>query len=775
MDLQVNRKVQMKQTTCVCVAIVAFGVGTGCIATKQTYLSRGNKFYDQGKYADASLNYLKAIQKDPKFGEAHFRLGLSAMKQEQARAAYDSLYRANQLLPNRVDVTEKFADICLSYYLADPSHPHFLYTQIAQLSDELLAKNPNSYEGLMLQGYLAETDRKPKQAIELFRKALAVAPGDAGVNTSLVQVLMQDGQTQEAEKLATDLIYRQKTSYGKIYDFMYGVYFSGKRIGDAENVLKAKVANNPKQADYITQLASHYHSLQKPAEMKGALQLLLNNPKDFPNARLWVGDFYMEIRDYPEAIHSYQEGLRASPDKGKTIYRDKTLVALLAQGKREEALHLADEAVGADAKDDYAVRIRGDLWLDGGKPDKLDAALRLFQGLSARSPEDATLRMHLARAYLRKGDLGSAHMQFLEALKRRADFVDAKVELGRIAIMQRRPAEALQQANEILARRPDYRPAKLLRTRALIATGDLKVARTELLRLAKDSPLDNGAKLQMALLAIADKKYAEGVDSLNTLRGSGDPEVFVALASVYSMQRNFDKAIEILNDGVKKSDNPILVHTQLATTAAYAKRYDLAIAEFQKVLEADPKSVETIRRLADVYELKGAQEDAIKLYRQAYEIAPNDLASGLALAGALGSAGHKDEARTKYLGIVKAHPDDPDVLNNTAYLLADTGGDLDQALGFAQSALAKSPSQPAYADTVGYIYLKKGQRDSAIQTFNNLVRKYPHFATFRYHLGMGLYERGDKAAARKELQTALADHPSKQDEQRIKELLAKSS
>ena len=38
---------------------MAFGVGTACIATKQTYVAKGNKFYDAGKYDDASLNYLQ--------------------------------------------------------------------------------------------------------------------------------------------------------------------------------------------------------------------------------------------------------------------------------------------------------------------------------------------------------------------------------------------------------------------------------------------------------------------------------------------------------------------------------------------------------------------------------------------------------------------------------------------------------------------------------------------------------------------------------------------
>ncbi len=53
------------------------------------------------------------------------------------------------------------------------------------------------------------------------------------------------------------------------------------------------------------------------------------------------------------------------------------------------------------------------------------------------------------------------------------------------------------------------------------------------------------------------------------------------------------------------------------------------------------------------------------------------------------------------------------------------------------------------------------------------TRKYPKFPTFRYHLGLALLEKGDKQGAKKELDAALASHPSRQDEARIRNLLSK--
>ncbi len=76
----------------------------------------------------------------------------------------------------------------------------------------------------MLKGYLASTDRKSKEAIEYFRKALQVDSSNDGVVTELADLLILDGQVQEGEQLAMHLISRKKTSYGPAYDLMYSFY-----------------------------------------------------------------------------------------------------------------------------------------------------------------------------------------------------------------------------------------------------------------------------------------------------------------------------------------------------------------------------------------------------------------------------------------------------------------------------------------------------------------------------------------------------------------------
>jgi TolA-binding protein len=47
--------------------------------------------------------------------------------------------------------------------------------------------------------------------------------------------------------------------------------------------------------------------------------------------------------------------------------------------------------------------------------------------------------------------------------------------------------------------------------------------------------------------------------------------------------------------------------------------------------------------------------------------------------------------------------------------------------------------------------------DSAIQTFNLLVRQNPQNPRFHYHLGQALFDKGDKSSAKKEFENALCE------------------
>ncbi|MBE7541610.1 MAG: CPBP family intramembrane metalloprotease [Solibacteraceae bacterium] len=78
------------------------------------------------------------------------------------------------------------------------------------------------------------------------------------------------------------------------------------------------------------------------------------------------------------------------------------------------------------------------------------------------------------------------------------------------------------------------------------------------------------------------------------------------------------------------------------------------------------------------------------------------------------------------------------------------------------------------ADTLGWIYIRKNLSDNAIRIFRELTAKHRDNPVYHYHLGMALYQKGDRGGAKQSLQTALSLRPAKDDEVKIRELLTRS-
>ena len=159
-------------------------------------------------------------------------------------------------------------------------------------------------------------------------------------------------------------------------------------------------------------------------------------------------------------------------------------------------------------------------------------------------------------------------------------------------------------------------------------------------------------------------------------------------------------------------------------------------------------------------------------YRKARDLDPNDIASNLRLAVLLGETGRVEEAKPFLERVLQLDPGNTIALNNLAFFLLNTPGQLDRALALAQKAFRQAPDNITIADTLGWIYLKKNISDGAIKIYEELAAKEPGRAKWRYHLAMALAQKGDKSQARTELQKALGNQPTKEEELKIRELLA---
>jgi Flp pilus assembly protein TadD len=174
-----------------------------------------------------------------------------------------------------------------------------------------------------------------------------------------------------------------------------------------------------------------------------------------------------------------------------------------------------------------------------------------------------------------------------------------------------------------------------------------------------------------------------------------------------------------------------------------------------------------------MYRLLGDLGSATNYFGEARKTLPGNAKVLISLAVALDQAKQWDKARQLYEASLKIDQNNPAVLNNLAYGMTEHGEDVDQALQYAQRAKQLQPNLSDIADTLGWIELKKGLTDDALDIFRGLVSKQPNQGAFRYHLAMALLQKGDKANAKAELKKALESNPGPDDKQKIQDLLSR--
>src|ERR1700690_433628 len=121
----------------------------------QRYLDNGNKFFAKGKFKEASIMYRRALQKDLKFGEAYYRLGLTDLKLAAYGDAGRMLRRAVELEPNNTDAITKLADLLLLASRQDNPQSAALRKEVLDLGGRLIQRDPQSYDGHRLRGQVA--------------------------------------------------------------------------------------------------------------------------------------------------------------------------------------------------------------------------------------------------------------------------------------------------------------------------------------------------------------------------------------------------------------------------------------------------------------------------------------------------------------------------------------------------------------------------------------------------------------------------------------------
>ncbi len=757
------------------VAVVSL---SGCrqspAAASRRYVERGNRFLTTGRYPEAAINFRKALQSDPQSGEANYGLGRTEQSRGRVREAYVAYRRAAQLMPRHVEVRVDLADLMMSSNLQAGESGKTLRAKVSEIVSEIEALDPVSADGMRLKGQIALAEGLVKEAAGIFEKGRLRQPDHPGLTLGLVQSLFADRRAGEAESLALEFLGRRK-DFLPLYDVLHAYYMSAQRAGDAERIRKTMVAALPGHPDSHLRLAAHYRLTNRLTEMNAVIQQLLATNRQVPGVRAMTGDFYAAQGAWNKALEQFEAGAREETQPlARTAYRKRVARVLATQQKTNEALKMLDATLLENPVDSEAHALKAALLLDGAVGAGIDRAIQEYRLAVEHDPGDPVLRNHLGRAYLKRGRLEEARAQFQEASQGRETYLAPRLGLAQTAMAMGQNRDALRYLDQILVYDAANPNVRILRAAALTAIGSYGEARGELLRLEREFPASSDVRLQLGLLHIATKNYREAEEVFRKLYQpgrTGDLRPLEGLIETYISQAQAGRAVELLQEELRRAPKPGPIHWALASTAVQAGLFDLALEQLRFLIAAEPGSADLHVRLGEVQARRGDRASAIQSLERARALAPNDPAPLGLLAHLLDLEGRRSEALALHRRALQLKPQDPFAMNNVAYLLAETGGDLNEAMRLAEFALRKLPQQPGFSDTIGLIYLKRNNSDTALHIFSNLAGKHPANPTYRYHLAEALVKKGDRARARVELETALDHQPAKEIEQRIRGLL----
>jgi tetratricopeptide (TPR) repeat protein len=774
-----NRECRRKFYVLPLLTLIAAALLLGACTTpekaKAQHVARGQALLKEKKFQKASLEFRNALQIDDHLADAHWGLANAYEGLQRYQEAFEEMKRVIELDPNNLDARVKLGN----YYLMGGKQSPAAISEAERLAKEVLEKNPNHIEGHILMGsVLFAQDHKPEAFAELNR-AIELDPQRVESYLSLARFYAHTKDLVTAEATFQRAIAVNGASALAHYEYgKFLVQLNRLEVAETEFLKAIQVDSNNREARFV--LASFYLVNKRFDKAEEAYKALAELDKDKPEGRSVLGDYYSAVGRLPEAIAIYKEVVAKSPDYTQGHYRLAEI--LMNSGDIAGARNEIEGILKNDPKDRQAIILRARMEIQSGTPSDLKIAIEDLREVLKQEPNSRTGLFFMAEANFRLGQIDQARAFAGDLERNYPDYLPAKLMQVQINLAAGDAKAALQMAAQLLDRLMkatpdrDTSPQMLAEIRAntLIAHGtaalqlrDTKTARADFLAAHDAAPGSADIYVNLASVALAENKVDEAITfynnalaidgvNFNSLRG---------LISIYANQNRLDQAHARVDQAINSQPNNASLHFLKGQVYGYERNAQAAEAEFRRTLEIDGNYLAAYSALGAMFVNTNQQDRAIAEYQKIIERRP-DNASAYTLIGMLETSRQNiDAAIDNYRKALSKDENAIFAANNLAWLYAEHGkGNLDEAVRLAQGTVQTHPEVPSFADTLGWVYYKKGLYGAAVEQLKKAVTVDEAQArrsnntpspVFRYHLGVALAAKGDKAGAKRELEAAL--------------------
>jgi tetratricopeptide (TPR) repeat protein len=512
-------------------------------------------------------------------------------------------------------------------------------------------------------------------------------------------------------------------------------------------------------------------------------------PKAGPEALLAEGDAALERGDLPAAARAYRLAAQASGDEA--IAEQASRVAF-DNFQLSEALLSAERWLELNPSSEQAERYAGVAALALHRIDVAEAHFRTLLESAYVSPAAGFLA-------LLPVIMDEATPPDVTELFRRLSSLHPKVAeghdaFGNAALHSENFALAMQGAQEAVRLAPYWIPAKLLLARVTIASGREEVGLAMARELALAEEADVATHMEYALV-LAGTGHDQEARALLTPYATGKTVVPAAVRTLgmLDLQRDDFKGAnarfeELLSTGSQSyealyylgvvaerrgdEENAIRYYSRVTSggqgiaaqqRVAYLKAKkdgaDAGLEYLEKFGKTAPSlgprvvmaKAGLLSSLGDDKRALGVLDAGLVKYREVLDLR-------LARVFAYERLGRGDDSVRELRKIMEERPADPVVQNALGYTLADQDRDLAEARTLVGAALAQTPDNAAVMDSMGWVLYREKNFAPALEYLRRALERADD-TEISLHLGEVQWAMGDKDAARKTWQDALARHP----------------
>lgn len=570
------------------------------------------------------------------------------------------------------------------------------------------------------------------KATEEYRLAIEADPSSEFLTSALAELYVKTGRIADAVKEAQDIIKRDPKNL-EAHKLLGRIYL--RSLGDmpgsngSENILKLAIDQyeqitklDPNSVDDHLLLGRLYrlaNELQKAeAELKTAVKL-------DPNSEEAVTTLAMLYTDEGDTSHALKV-LSSIPDSARSAKLYSALGAAYEQRKDyKDAIDAYKHAIMLDRDNLDAIRGLAENLLNDGQ---LEAALEQYKVIADSNPEDAQTYVRMAEIYRRQGKYDQA----LENLKRAEtlvpDTMDVPYSMAAVYQAQGRYDDAIKLLQDLIKKTDKSDPAM------------------------SQSDRNNRAIFieRLGMIYREQENYPAAVDTFRKMLTLGDENArsgYQEIIDTYRDAKQWPQATAAAKEAVQKMPEDRDLRMVLDAQLADMGQTDQAVSDVRSMLKGGPEDRDVYVRLGIIYTRTKQWNDALEALSKAEQLSTKaeDKAYVYFLRGDLYQRQKMyDQADSEFRKVLSStSPSDPQAaatLNYLGYMNADRGVKLDESLTFIKQALTFEPNNPAYLDSLGWVYFKQGKYDLAEENLNKAAAHMGSDPTVQEHLG-DLYQK----------------------------------